>query len=69
MGGSFADGIYPSAFSFGANGVWLIFIRMSKFPIKENSFDAAPGGTAGSLGYAAPYGTPGGGDVTRPGGI
>jgi len=29
MGGSFADGICPSAFSFGANEVWLIFIRMT----------------------------------------
>lgn len=30
---------------------------MSKIPIKENAFDAAPGGTAGAITYQAPYGT------------
>lgn len=33
---------------------------MSKRPIKENSFDAAPGGAAGAISYQAPYGTPSG---------
>ncbi len=38
---------------------------MSKFPVRENAIDGAPGGAAGMISYQAPYGTPGGGDVTQ----
>lgn len=38
---------------------------MRNHPIKENSFDGAPGGGAGAIGYAAPYGTPGGPDNSQ----
>jgi hypothetical protein len=38
---------------------------MSNRPIKENSFDAAPGGSAGALTYQAPYGTPASPDVSQ----
>jgi hypothetical protein len=38
---------------------------MSKHPIKENSFDGAPGGTSGTLGYQTPYGTPSGLDNSQ----
>jgi hypothetical protein len=33
--------------------------------IHENEFAGAPGGTAGSIGYGATYGTMGGGDITQ----
>jgi hypothetical protein len=33
---------------------------MSNRPVKENAFDAAPGGAAGAISYQAPYGTPAG---------
>ena len=42
-----------------------IFINMSNLPIKENSFDGAPGGAAGALTYQAPYGTPASPDVSQ----
>lgn len=38
---------------------------MSKPPVKENAFDAAPGGTAGAISYQAPYGTPAGPDNSQ----
>lgn len=38
---------------------------MSNRPIKENSFDAAPGGSAGAVAYGVPYGTPAGPDQTQ----
>ena len=38
---------------------------MKNYPIKENSFDAGAGGGAGAIGYAAPYGTPGGPDNSQ----
>jgi hypothetical protein len=33
---------------------------MSNRPVKENSFDGAPGGAAGAVSYGVPYGTPAG---------
>ncbi len=33
--------------------------------VKENSFEAAPGGRSGTLTYQTPYGTPGGGDYVQ----
>ena len=33
---------------------------MSKSKVKENAFNAAPGGAAGAISYQAPYGTPSG---------
>ena len=33
---------------------------MRNRPVKENAFDAAPGGSAGAISYQAPYGTPSG---------
>jgi len=33
--------------------------------LPENSFDGSPGGSAGAIGYAAPYGTPGGPDNSQ----
>lgn len=38
---------------------------MSNRPLKENAFDAAPGGTAGAITYQAPYGTPSGPNQTQ----
>lgn len=38
---------------------------MSKLPIKENAFDAAPGGAAGAISYQTPYGTPFGPNQTQ----
>jgi hypothetical protein len=38
---------------------------MSKPPVKENAFDAAPGGTNGTVSYQAPYGTPAGPNQTQ----
>jgi hypothetical protein len=38
---------------------------MSKPQVKENSFDGAPGGGAGSLTYQAPYATPASPDVSQ----
>jgi len=54
-----------SAFSFVDMMKMAIFIAMSNHPIKENSFDGAPGGGAGAISYAAPYGTPGGPDNSQ----
>lgn len=38
---------------------------MRKHSIKENSFDAAPGGAAGAITYQTPYGTPFGPNQTQ----
>ena len=38
---------------------------MSKKHLKENTFDGAPGGSGGISNYQAPYGTPGGGDISQ----
>jgi hypothetical protein len=38
---------------------------MSNRPVKENSFDAAPGGTAGAIGYSGTYGTNAGPNQTQ----
>lgn len=38
---------------------------MNNRPIKENSFDASPGGAAGAVSYGVPYGTPTGPNQTQ----
>ena len=38
---------------------------MKRQNLPENSFDAGCGGSAGSVGYGATYGTMGGGDITQ----
>jgi len=44
---------------------WKRKFLCEKKIIPENSFDGAPGGGAGAISYAAPYGTPGGPDNSQ----
>jgi hypothetical protein len=43
----------------------ILLKELCPWTVRENSFEAGVSGTGGSLNYSAPYGTPGGGDVTQ----